>query len=198
MKIKAILLSLAVGATLLVGCAANNEPEVTEPAKTEEATPAETETEPAVADVVTTASLVDTEAAFESAISAEGTWIIATLKDLTFDKELVVDGDFKNGKTDEKDATIELMQRKIGLYTQDEDRNVTNRYTLTAPKLTFKSVMGSIEHGTFIGDLYVSANDFKLKDAKVEGNVYFATEEAKSTFTMDETSEVTGVQELMK
>lgn len=191
MKIKAILLSLAVGATLFVGCSANNEPEVTEPAKTEEATPA-------VADVVTTASLVDTEAAFESAISSEGTWIITTLKDLTFDKELVVDGDFKNGKMDKEDETIELMQRKIGLYTQDEDRNVTNRYTLTAPKLTFNSVMGSIEHGTFIGDLYVSANDFKLKDAKVEGNVYFTTDEAKSTFTMDDKSEVTGVQELMK
>ncbi|MBK5240983.1 hypothetical protein [Clostridium sp.] len=192
MKIKAILLTLALGATLLVGCGANNEP-----AKTEETTITE-ETTAAVADVVTTASIVDTEAAFESAISAEGTWIIATLKDLTFDKELVVDGDFKNGKTDEKDETIELMQRKIGLYTQDEDRNVTNRFTLTAPKLTFKSVMGSIEHGIFIGDLYVSANDFKLKDAKVDGNVYFTTEEAQSTFTMDETSEVTGVKELKK
>jgi len=196
MKIKAILLSLAVGATLFVGCSANNEPAKTEPAKTEEATPAETE--PAVADVVTTASLVDTEAAFESAISSDGTWIIATIKDLTFDKDLVVDGDFKNGKTDEKDATIELMQRKIALYTQDEDRNVTARFVLTAPKLTFNSVMGSIEHGTFKGDLYVSANDFKLKDAKVDGNVYFTTDEAKSTFKMDDKSEVTGVQELKK
>jgi hypothetical protein len=194
MKIKAILLSLAVGATLLVGCAANKEeaPAVTEPAATEAAA-----TE-AVADVVTTASLVDTEAAFESAISSEGTWIITTLKDLTFDKELVVEGDFKNGKMDKEDETIELMQRKIGLYTQDEDRNVTNRYTLTAPKLTFKSVVGSLEHGTFIGDLYVSVNDFQLKDAKVDGNVYFTTDEAKSTFKMDETSEVTGVQELKK
>ncbi|MGK0468689.1 hypothetical protein [Clostridium sp.] len=199
MKIKAILLSLAVGATLLVGCSANKEAEKTEPTKTEDATPEKTEeTEPVVADVVTTASLVDTEAAFENAISSEGTWIITTLKDLTFDKDIVVDGDFKNGKTDEKDETIELMQRKIGLYTQDEDRNVTNRFTLTAPKLTFNSVMGSIEHGTFKGDLYVSGNDFKLKDAKVEGNVYFTTDEAKSTFTMDDKSEVTGVQELKK
>ncbi|MCJ7690482.1 MAG: hypothetical protein MUO60_14340, partial [Clostridiaceae bacterium] len=81
---------------------------------------------------------------------------------------------------------------------QDEDRNVTDRYTLTAPKLTFSSPMGSIEHGTFKGDLYVSANDFQLKDATVDGNVYFTTAKAKSTFKMDDTSKVTGVQEMAK
>ena len=69
---------------------------------------------------------------------------------------------------------------------------------MTAPKLTFNSPKGSIEHGTFKGDLYVSANDFQLKDATVEGNVYFTTDEAKSTFKMDDKSKVTGVQELKK
>jgi hypothetical protein len=176
MKIKAILLSLALGATLLVGCGAK------EVAKTE----------PTTADVVTTASLVDTEAAFESGISSNGTWIISTLKDLTFDKDIVVEGEFKNTK----DPAV--LQRKVALYTQDEERNVTARFTLTAPKLTFNSPMGSIEHGIFKGDLYVSANDFQLKDAKVDGNVYFTTDEAKTTFKMDDKSEVTGVQELKK
>jgi hypothetical protein len=195
MKIKAILLSLAVGATLLVGCAANKEEAKKEPTKTEDVTPEPEkteETEPVVSDVVTTASLVDTEAAFESAISSEGTWIISTIKDLTFDKDIVVEGEIKNTKEPA------VLQRKIALYTQDDDRNVTNRFTLTAPKLTFSSPAGSIEHGIFVGDLYITANDFALKDAKVEGNVYFTTDEAKSTFTMDETSEVTGVQELKK
>ena len=188
MKIKAILLSLALSATLLVGCGAKEE------VKTEPAKPAATE--PAKTDVVTTASLVDTEAAFENGISSKGTWIIATLKDLTFDKDLVVEGEFKNGKKD--DSGKEIIQRKIGLYTQDADRKVTARFTLTAPKLTFNSPKGSIEHGTFKGDLYVSANDFQLKDATVEGNVYFTTDEAKSTFKMDDKSKVTGVQELKK
>ncbi|MBU3143371.1 hypothetical protein [Clostridium sp. CF012] len=192
MKIKGIILTLAIGATLLTGCGAKKavEPVATPaPAKTEAVAPAKT-------DVVTTASLVNTEAAFENAISSKGTWIIATLKDLTIEKDLVVDGEFKNGKKD--DSGKEVIQRKIGLYTQDADRKVTARFTLTAPKLTFKSPMGSIEHGTFKGDLYVSASNFQLKDAIVEGNVYFTTDEAKSTFKMDATSKVTGVQELKK
>lgn len=193
MKIKAIILSLAVGATLLVGCGAKEEVK-TEPAKTEATKPAATE--PAKTDVVTTASLVNTEAAFENGISSKGTWIIATLKDLTFDKDIVVEGEFKNGKKD--DAGKELIQRKIGLYTQDADRKVTARFTLTAPKLTFKSPMGSIEHGIFKGDLYISASNFQLKDATVDGNVYFTTDEAKSTFKMDDKSKVTGVQEVKK
>lgn len=190
MKIKAIILSLAVGATLLVGCGAKKEA-TPAPAKTETVAPATTKT-----DVVTTASLVNTEAAFENGISSKGTWIIATLKDLAINKDLVVEGEFKNGK---KDASgKELIQRKIALYTQDEKHVVTARFTLTAPKLTFKSPMGSIEHGTFKGDLYVSASNFQLKDATVEGNVYFTTDEAKSTFKMDDKSKVTGVQELKK
>jgi hypothetical protein len=178
MKIKAIMLSLALGATLLVGCGAK-----------------ETATEPAT-DVVTTASLVNTEAAFENGISSKGTWIIATIKDLTFDKELVVEGEFKNGKKD--DAGKEVIQRKIALYTQDEDRKTTGSFTLTAPKLTFNSPMGSVEKGTFVGDIYVSKSNFQLKGATVKGNVYFTTEEAKSTFKMDDTSTVSGVQELKK
>ncbi|MGH4050041.1 MAG: hypothetical protein ACREVX_01625 [Clostridium sp.] len=182
MKIKAILLTLALGATLLVGCGAKEEATTTTPAKEETKT----------ADVVTTASLVNTEAAFENAISSKGTWIISTLKDLTYDKDIVVDGDFKNTK----DPAV--AQRKIALYTQDDDRKVTASFTLTAPKLTFNSPAGSIEHGTFKGDLYVTASNFQLKDAKVDGNIYFTTDEAKSTFKMDDKSSVTGVQKLKK
>jgi hypothetical protein len=195
MKIKAIMLSLALGATLLVGCGAKET--ATEPAKTEATEPATTEkTEEPATDVVTTASLVDNEAAFENGISSKGTWIIATIKDLTFDKEIVVDGEFKNGKKD--DAGKEVIQRKIALYTQDEDRNITDSFTLTAPKLTFNSPMGSIEKGTFVGDIYVSASNFQLKGATVTGNVYFTTEEAESTFKMDDKSTVSGVKELKK
>jgi hypothetical protein len=58
--------------------------------------------------------------------------------------------------------------------------------------------MASIQHGTFKGDLYVAVSDFQLIDTTVDGNVYFTTDEAKSTFKMDETSKVTGKQELKK
>ena len=188
-------------AVLFVGCAKNDT--TTPPATTPQATTApQTTTAPpttppeATPDVATTASIVNTEAAFENAISAKGTWIICPLKDLTFNKELVVQGEYKNGKKDA--AGKDVIQRKIGLYTQDENRKVTARFTLTAPKMTFKSPMGSIEHGTFKGDLYVSADNFQLKDATVDGNVYFTTDSAKSTFKMDADSKVTGKQELKK
>lgn len=147
-------------------------------------------------DVVTTASVVDNAAAFEKAISNKGTWIIAIVKDLTINKDLVLDGEFKNGKKD-KDGK-DIVQRKVALYTQDENRNVTNRFTLTAPKFTINSPKASIQHGTFKGDVYVSAKDFQLIDAKVDGNVYFTNNEAKSTFKMDNASKVTGKQELKK
>ncbi|MGI6585444.1 MAG: hypothetical protein ACOX3L_05780 [Lutisporaceae bacterium] len=118
------------------------------------------------------------------------------MKDLTFDKELVLDGEFKNGKKD--DAGKDVIQRMIALYTQDDKRNVTARFTLTAPKLTISSPMASIQHGTFKGDLYVTAKDFQLVDTTVDGNVYFTTDDAKSTLEMDDKSKITGKQELKK
>lgn len=183
MKAKIILLTLAMLAALMAGCARQ---QPAKPPKTPETTP----------DVTTTASIVDNEAAFEKAISSTGTWIIAATKDLTIDKDLVLDGEFKNGKKDADGKDI--IQRKIALYTQDEDRNVTARFTLTAPKLTINSPNASIQHGTFKGDLYVTAKNFELVDATVDGNVYFTNDDAKSTFTMDDKSKITGTQELKK
>ncbi len=145
-------------------------------------------------DAVATASVVDTAAAFEKAISKDGSWIIATLKDLTIDKDLVLDGDFTNGRKD--DAGKDIYQRKIGLYTQDADRKVLDRFKLTAPKLTINSRNASLEHGTFVGDIYVAVPNFKLVTARVEGNVYFKTEEIKNSFTIDADSVITGVQEV--
>lgn len=184
MKLKTILPVLVLSIAVLTGCNQANVPPTASP------TPA------ASPDTVTTASIVNTEADFEKAISKNGTWIIATLKDLTFSTGLLLDGDFKNGKKD--DAGKELYQRKIALYTQDANRRVTNRFTLTAPKIIINSLNGSIEHGTFKGDVYVAAKNFKLVDATVDGNVYFTTDDAKNTFTMDATSKVTGTQELKK
>jgi len=191
MKIRNILLVLILIISLFTGCTQTkntNPPETTPPPNT-----ANPETTP---DVMTTASIVDNNAAFESAISNNGTWIIATLKDLTFDKDLVLDGEFKNGKKD--DSGKDIIQRKIALYTQDENKKVTDRFTLTAPKLTINSLNARIQSGTFIGDVYVSAENFQLVDATIEGNIYFMTEDAKSSFTMDETSKVTGVNEMSK
>mgnify|MGYP001347078971 CR=1 FL=1 len=185
MKTRTLFLIFILAISLLSGCAREQTP--APPAQTEEPNPAD-----ATPDAVTTASIVDNAEDFEKAISNNGTWIIAVTKDITTDKELVLDGEFKNGKKDSEGKDI--IQRKIALYAQDANRNITARYTLTAPKLTINSPEASIQHGTFKGDLYVSSKNFKLVDATVEGNVYFTNEDAKSTFTMDEDSKITGTQ----
>mgnify|MGYP000736845224 CR=1 FL=1 len=169
MKNKLILLSAVLILLFFAGCA---------------------RTTPNEPDTTTGASMVDTAVELKQAIGKSGTWIICLTKDITVSEDLVLEGEFKKdgGET----------QRKLALYSQDENRNITKRYTLTAPKLTIKSPMASIQHGTFKGDLYVEASNFKLVDTTVEGNVYFATEEAQSTFSMDEESKITGKQELLK
>lgn len=188
MKVKVILLAVALFITLFAGCSKTQQ-QTTPPGTT---TPGTTTPGTGTTDVVTTASIVNTPEAFEKAIGKDGTWIIAVLNDLTIDKDLVLEGDFKNTKNPP------VSQRKIALYAQDENRNVTASYTLTAPKLTILSPDAEITNGTFKGDVYVSAKNFKLKGSTVDGNVYFTTDEAQSTFTMDDKSKITGVKELKK
>jgi hypothetical protein len=211
MKRKALVLALtvALATTAFVGCGKKETPA---PAATKPAATAPAATTPAKVDVVTTASVVDTNAAFEKAISKDGgKYCIAILKDLTFDKELVVDGEYKTGKKDDKGALVldaqgkEATQRKVALYTQDDKKNVTARFILKAPKITFISNYGSLEHGTFVGDVYVSGKNFKLVNQKIEGNLYFLNEEAQKTFTIADKdtagypkSVVTGKTELKK
>lgn len=191
MKTRYLLIAASIFLTLLSGCATpapNTSPSpspVSSPSPALSASPA-----PSGADVVTSASLVNTEADFIKAISKDGTWIVCLLQDLTIDKDLVVDGDFMN----KKDPPV--SQRKLAFYSQDENRNVTARYTLTAPKMTINSIDCSIQHGTFRGDLYVAGKNFQLVDTTVDGNLYFMSADAQSTFKMDSASKVTGTQQL--
>lgn len=193
MRVKSAILVVALCLTLLAGCttpgpAASPSPAATASPSVSPSISAGASQSPA--DGVTSASIVNTAAAFEQAISKNGTWIICLLNDLTIDKELVVDGDFKNTK----DPPV--SQRKIALYAQDENRNVTARYTLTVPKMTINSIDCSIQKGTFRGDLYVAGKNFQLVDQTIDGNIYFLNADAQTTFKMDETSKVTGVKEL--
>ena len=179
-----IYLAMALSLTVLAAGCGTSDKDTTTAAPTQEATQA-----PEV-DAVTTASIVNDAASFEKAISADGTWIIAALNDINTSNELVLDGEFQNSRGE--------TQRKIALYAQDENRNVTARYTLTAPKLTVKSPAAMIVNGTFVGDVYVETTDFQLIGATVDGNIIFASEEAKAGFTMDADSKVTGTQEVTK
>lgn len=190
MKIRNTLMISAILVSLFTGCNAQGTPNPTTVQSTTQSTTT------ASVEAKSSASIVDTADAFQKAISSNGTWIIAITKDLTIDKDISLDGEYKNGKKDTNGKDI--IQRKIALYAQDANRNITARYTLTAPKFTINSPEASIQHGTFKGDLYVNVKNFKLIDATVDGNVYFMTDEAKSTFNMDAKSKVTGKQELKK
>lgn len=186
MKVKALILSLAVGATLLVGCGTK------ETATVPTTAPVTTKT-----DVVTTASIVNEQGAFQKAVSKDGTWIIAITQNLKVDKEIVLDGSFM--VADKTDKTKKVPAgRKIALYNQDDKHFKTEIYTLTAPKLTVKSENSKIQGGIFVGDVYVNAKGFTIKDAKVQGNVYFATAALKSAFKLDKTGFITGTQTVVK
>jgi len=135
------------------------------------------------ADVVSAASITDDPAAFKAAMAADGTWIASALTDFTYDEALVLEGDIDHEGT---------MERKIALYEQDADRNITAEYTLTTPKLTIKSDNTRIKGGTIDGDLYVQASNLQLQHVVVTGDVYFASEDVKATFSADEDSTIEG------
>jgi len=180
-KFLSIIAVVTLSLSILGGCASSTPTPAAKPA-----TPA------ANVDTVASASITKDPVVFTKAISKDGTWIIAALADITTDKDLVLDGNFKD-----KD-TPPIVKRKIALYAQDAKHVVTARYTLTAPKITINSPNASIEHGIFKGDIYVENNTFQLKDNKVIGNIYFKDAAAKAGFKMDKTSSVTGKQEIQK
>jgi len=139
--------------------------------------------EEAAQETVSSPSVAVDADSLTEAMSADGTWIIILNQDLTVDQELVLEGDFtEDGELD----------RKLALYEQDEDRNVTARYTLEAPSINVQSPNTRFQSGTFVGDVYVEANNFSLIDFTIEGNIYFENEEAKNTFSMERGSQVTG------
>jgi len=184
MKFKIIFAYLLLGIIIISGCTTNKQPNTTQEQQKQENQQKQNDTEP---NAITTASIVNDEEAFLKAVSSEGTWIIAVLRDMTIEEDIVLEGEFIHN---------DKPERKIALYSQDENRNITARYTLTAPRLIVKSENARIQNGTFVGDIYVEANNFSLVDTKVEGNLYFSSEEYKASSNIDEKSSITGVIEI--
>jgi uncharacterized protein YcfL len=137
-------------------------------------------------DTVSSPSVVVDEETLMNAVGSDAAWIVIIQQDMETDKELVLEGKY----TDDGE-----VDRKLALYDQDSDHNVTERYTLTAPSITVKSPSARFQGGIFEGDVYVEAANFTLRDFKVDGNVYFENEEAKRTFTIQRGAEVTGTLE---
>lgn len=181
MKIKSLFVIFALVTVLFAGCAKKAETVTTE-ATTE-------------VDAVTSSSIVDTAEAVVKAAGPDVSWLFGITKDVVVDGEIVVEGEYE--KADKDDATKMVPAgRKIALYAQDAERKKTASYTLTATKLTVKSLNTKIQGGTFVGDVYVEAEGFNLVDATVQGNVYFSTQAFKDSFVLDDKSKVTGTVEV--
>lgn len=128
-------------------------------------------------DVVAAASFAEDAEAFIAAASADGTWIVIPESDLTIDEEVVVAGTFHNNDDEDQD-----LYRKIAAYTQDDDRNIVDQWTITVPQLTIQSENTIFHGGTLDGDVYVEANGFHLQqDATIEGNLTFASEDYQAS-----------------
>ena len=105
-----------------------------------------------------------------------------------------VEGDFKNKEGEEA--------RKLALYTQDADRKVTDRYTLTIKKLEVNSPQFYISNGTVKGDVEVNAEGFHGQtgkgvdgEAMIDGNLIFKNQElldAYNKLPSEEQVKVTG------
>lgn len=151
---------------------------------TEEDTGADTE-ETAESDATTgaTQSVVSDEETLLEGLSEEGGWIVIFEGDIESDEELVMAG----GKTN-NDGEAE---RKLALYTQDADRNVTDTFTLTAPSITIQNESTRLQNGTFAGDVYVEAENFRLIGGTIDGDLIFRSEELQESAELEE-GEVTG------
>ncbi|MCB5955076.1 polymer-forming cytoskeletal protein [Enterococcus sp. CWB-B31] len=183
---KLALVGLAGVATLVLGaCGADNDTS-SDSTSTSETT--EVSSTSSSAEVVSTASISDDPAVLEAALSADGNWLIAATSDVTFESDVTVAGEFHDKGEESGD-----IYRKLALYSQDADRNVTAEYTITVPTLTVESENFNIVHGTVKGDIVVKANGFVLDGATVEGNVVFETQEYQDSADVTKNdSSVTG------
>src|SRR5690625_1541928 len=132
-KMKITVIALLAMALLFTACGTNN--------NNDEPNGNDVNNEGA-ADVVTTASLVNDAEGFVNGVAEDGRWIVALLSDVTVDEDVVVAGTFYN----QDDADGDVF-RKLGLYAQDDDRNVTDNFTLTVPSLTIQSENLRIQGG---------------------------------------------------
>ncbi len=157
--------------------------ETTETEQTEQTDTTENKPEESVTgtDAVTTPSITGDSDVLVKSLSDSGNWITAITTDVNVTEEIVVSGIFH----DKNDPANDIY-RKLALYSQDSDRNVTGTFTLTTPKMTVESENFRIQEGTLKGDVYVKANGFELKNATIDGNITFESDEFKDSAKLDE------------
>lgn len=122
-------------------------------------------------DGTSTASVTNDANELTASLSADGNWITAITADVTLSEPLIVSGEFFN----RDDATGDVY-RKLALHTQDDDFNVIDNFTLTAPVLEVRSENFTVFYGTIVGDVHVFADGFTLHGTTVEGDIIFETQ----------------------
>ncbi len=140
-----------------------------------------TNTDSASTDATTTPSVTSDPTEFETSLSADGNWITAALSDITLDKDLNVDGEFHS-----KGDPAQEIYRKLALYTQDSEKNVTGTFTLTVPNMVVTSENFRIQEGVVAGNVTVKANGFELKNATIDGDLTFESDEYKQSAKLEE------------
>lgn len=137
-------------------------------------------------------------------LGKNGAWLGAATADIdASDKTLTIDGTFLGSKGE--------IARKVGLYTQNDKHQVTKTYTLTVKKVIVNSPFTVISNGGIKGDVFVTKSaigfaaqngkdvDGKQVTAKIDGNLYFATQEQLDAYNkLDATAkyDVTGKTEV--
>lgn len=137
-------------------------------------------------------------------LGKNGAWLGAATADIdASDKTLTIYGTFLGSKGE--------IARKVGLYTQNDKHQVTKTYTLTVKKVIVNSPFTVISNGGIKGDVYVTKSaigfaaqngkdvDGKQVTAKLDGNLYFATQEQLDAYNkLDATAkyDVTGKTEV--
>ncbi|PXW88456.1 hypothetical protein DES38_11224 [Streptohalobacillus salinus] len=136
-------------------------------------------------DTVTAASQADDAEGLHEAASEDGTWIVIPTQDMTFEEDLVVAGEFRDGGEEDGD-----IYRKIAAYTQDDERNIIDQWTLTMPRLVVQSENLNFQGGTVDGDVYVEADGFLLHEsATVTGDIVFANADYEASSDIQGTVE---------
>jgi len=141
------------------------------------------------AEVITRAtSAVGSSASdFNSALNPEGPWVFGLTSNLETDEELVMTGNAYKSNDE-----AQGYERKIGLYRRQGggDRTIVEVFHITAPALRLNSenprIMGGEVDGeiaTINGDVYVAENNLLLQNVQINGDLIFASEEAKNSAT---------------
>lgn len=135
-------------------------------------------------DTVTAASITADADEVEASLGEDGNWITALTDDVDLGGDVTVAGTFYNQDNEDDD-----VYRKLALYDQDDDMNVTDEYTLAVGTLTVESPNFRIQNGILDGDVYVNEEGFELEEGTITGNLTFSSQEFEDSANLNGTVE---------